>query len=110
MLNTELWSEMPVNDTNSPRLYRGTLTVEGEPADTFLRPTESWIKGVVFVNGFNVGRYWNAGPQKTLYIPAPLLKTGENQVKLRRDILRHISFKLCRWGWGGGCEAHHAPC
>ncbi|CAG0898430.1 unnamed protein product [Darwinula stevensoni] len=81
--NTELWSQMPAGDPNSPRLYRGTLTVDGEPADTFLRLTDTWIKGVVFVNGFNLGRYWNVGPQKTLYVPAPLLRTGENQFNLR---------------------------
>lgn len=33
-----------------------------------------WTKGVVFVNGFNVGRYWNVGPQGTLYIPGELIK------------------------------------
>ena len=32
------------------------------------------------VNGFNLGRYWNVGPQKTLYVPAPLLREGENEV------------------------------
>ena len=33
------------------------------------------------VNGFNIGRYWNtAGPQKTLYVPAPLLHPGENEI------------------------------
>ncbi|CAG0890320.1 unnamed protein product [Darwinula stevensoni] len=78
--NTELWSQMPAGDPYSPRLYRGTLTVDGEPADTFLSLTDTWIKGVVFVNGFNLGRYWNVGPQKTLYVPAPILFTGENQI------------------------------
>ena len=32
------------------------------------------------INGFNLGRYWNIGPQKTLYVPAPLLKKGANEV------------------------------
>lgn len=31
------------------------------------------------VNGFNLGRYWNVGPQRTLYVPAPVLKRGENE-------------------------------
>ena len=47
-----------------------TLTVQG------------WDKGVVFINGFNLGRYWNVGPQRTLFVPAPLLQLGPNQVVL----------------------------
>lgn len=32
------------------------------------------------MNGFNIGRFWEIGPQKRLYIPAPLLKCGENEI------------------------------
>jgi beta-galactosidase GanA len=39
-----------------------------------------WKKGVVWVNGHNLGRYWERGPQKRLYCPAPFLKTGTNEV------------------------------
>ena len=39
---------------------------------------------MVFVNGFNLGRYLSAGPGFTLYLPAPLLNTGDNQVRGRR--------------------------
>ena len=63
-----------------PTFYRGVLNIDGEPKDTFLK-TENFTKGVVFVNGFNLGRYYNpAGPTKTLYVPAPILKQGENEV------------------------------
>lgn len=41
---------------------------------------QGWTKGIVFVNGFNLGRYWERGPQKTLYLPAPILKEGKNEV------------------------------
>jgi beta-galactosidase len=41
---------------------------------------EGWTKGVVFINGFNLGRYWNIGPQKTMYVPGPLLKQGDNEI------------------------------
>lgn len=58
--------------------YRGKFNV-AESADTFVS-LEGWTKGVVWINGFNLGRYWNIGPQKTLYVPAPLLKTGENEI------------------------------
>lgn len=47
--------------------------------DTFLR-LDGWGKGCVFVNNFNIGRFWEVGPQKTLYIPAPLLKKGKNTI------------------------------
>ena len=38
------------------------------------------VKGVVWINGFNLGRYWNIGPGETLYVPAPLLKPGRNEI------------------------------
>ncbi len=41
---------------------------------------EGWTKGVAYINGFNLGRYWEIGPQKTLYIPAPLLREGDNEL------------------------------
>lgn len=50
-----------------------------ECADTFL-DLEGWGKGCVFVNGFNIGRFWKIGPQKRLYIPAPLLIKGKNEI------------------------------
>ncbi len=59
---------------------RGTLTVEGTPHDTFIR-LDGFHHGFVMVNGFNLGRYYNdAGPQKTLYCPAPMLKEGVNEI------------------------------
>ncbi len=62
-----------------PVFCKGMFNVD-ELADTFIE-LEGWNKGVVFINGFNLGRYWNeAGPQKTLYIPAPLLHKGENEI------------------------------
>ncbi|GIP39817.1 beta-galactosidase [Paenibacillus sp. J31TS4] len=65
---------------DGPAFYRGRFDVE-EAADTFLR-LDGWTKGVAFVNGFNLGRYWERGPQKTLYVPGPLLKQGENELVL----------------------------
>lgn len=62
-----------------PAAYRAQLTIDGEPRDTFL-DMGAWGKGVVLVNGFTVGRYWERGPQQTLYIPAPLLSSGTNEL------------------------------
>jgi len=61
-----------------PTFYRGTFRVE-EPADTFVR-LDGWTKGCVYLNGFHLGRYWNRGPQRTLYVPAPLLRRGVNEL------------------------------
>ncbi len=47
--------------------------------DTYLDVSQ-WEKGVVWVNGHNLGRYWNIGPQKQLYCPAPFLKKGKNEI------------------------------
>ena len=63
-----------------PAFYRFEFDVE-ECCDTFL-DAEGFAKGCAFINGFNLGRYWEIGPQKRLYIPAPLLKKGKNTLIL----------------------------
>lgn len=50
-----------------------------EPLDTHLT-LPGFTKGFVWVNGFLLGRYWNIGPQETLYVPGPLLRAGENEI------------------------------
>ncbi len=62
----------------TPAFFKFTFEVD-EPCDTFL-DFEGWGKGCAFLNGFNLGRYWEIGPQKRLYIPAPLLKKGANEI------------------------------
>ena len=61
-------------------VYDYTIEV-GEPADTYL-DTTGFGKGVVYLNGFTLGRFWDIGPQKRLYIPAPLLKKGVNEIRI----------------------------
>ncbi|GAA0069525.1 beta-galactosidase [Clostridium sardiniense] len=63
---------------NTPSFYEYTFTVE-EKGDTFLHIPD-FGKGCAFINGFNLGRFWNIGPTKYLYIPAPLLRLGENKI------------------------------
>jgi beta-galactosidase len=58
--------------------YQGTFQVN-DPADTFV-DTRSLGKGEVFVNGQPLGRFWNIGPQGTLYLPGPWLKKGLNEI------------------------------
>lgn len=72
------FDENPVG--NAPAFFRFDLNVN-EPCDTFL-DTEGFSKGCAFVNGFNLGRFWEIGPQKRLYIPASLLKKGSNTIIL----------------------------
>ncbi|MFJ4026376.1 beta-galactosidase family protein [Paenarthrobacter sp. NPDC089989] len=52
-----------------------------EPADTYIALPES-TKGFVWLNGFLLGRYWNKGPQVTLYAPAPLVRAGRNSIRV----------------------------
>lgn len=64
--------------TGLPAFYRFTFVVE-ELGDTYIDLT-GWGKGSVWINGFNLGRFWEIGPQKRLYLPAPLLHLGENSI------------------------------
>ena len=61
-----------------PVFYRGTFEVS-EIGDTYINPT-GLVHGFIFVNGFNLGRYWTIGPQLTLYCPGPILKKGTNEI------------------------------
>lgn len=61
-----------------PAFFRGEFTLD-EIGDTFLA-LDGWTKGVAFINGFNLGRYWDKGPQRTLYVPGPVLKKGRNEL------------------------------
>jgi beta-galactosidase len=64
--------------TGKPVLYKGTFKL-AETGDTFIN-MEDWGKGIIFINGKNIGRYWHTGPQQTLYIPGVWLKKGENEI------------------------------
>ena len=63
---------------DSPVIYEGTFTLD-KTGDTFI-DMEEWGKGIIFINGKNIGRYWEVGPQQTLYIPGVWLKKGENKI------------------------------
>lgn len=65
---------------NEPIFHKGFFEVE-KIGDTFLR-FDGWGKGVAWVNGFNLGRYWDIGPQRALYVPGPLLRKGRNEIVL----------------------------
>lgn len=76
---TALRGDAASSDTPRPgQFFKGEFTLE-KPADTFIDMT-GYKKGVVWVNGHNLGRYWEIGPQFRLYAPAPFLKAGRNEV------------------------------
>lgn len=63
---------------SAPTFLRGSFTLD-KPGDTWL-DMRGWKKGVVWVNGHNLGRYWWIGPQQTLYCPGCWLKPGRNEI------------------------------
>ncbi len=68
------------HESSVPAFYRGILNIHSKPKDTFIR-LDGFTKGFVKINGINIGRFNNpAGPQKTLYVPAPFLREGENEI------------------------------
>ena len=89
LVNWEMF-RLPLNDISTikfrqlkanaggPIFKKGVFDI-GTPVDTYLN-FEEWGKGVVWVNGHNLGRYWNIGPQQTIYLPAEWLKAGENEI------------------------------
>nr|XP_035121055.2 beta-galactosidase-1-like protein 2 isoform X5 [Callithrix jacchus] len=79
------WSSLPETPT-FPAFFLSSLSITSTPCDTFLK-LEGWEKGVVFINGQNLGRYWNIGPQKTLYLPGPWLSSGINQVIVFEEMM-----------------------
>ncbi|MGW6204725.1 beta-galactosidase [Streptomyces sp. NPDC055089] len=72
---------VPVDGSGGTGLYRGTFEVadvSGTGHAGFELP--GWTRGFAWVNGFCLGRYWAAGPQRTLYVPGPVLRDGVNEV------------------------------
>lgn len=64
--------------TKQSAYYKGTFTLD-KVGDTFFNMT-NWSKGMVWVNGYAIGRFWEIGPQQTLYMPGCWLKKGENEI------------------------------
>ena len=71
-------TEQGANSTLRAGYYRGWLTLK-KTGDTFINMA-SWGKGQVYVNGHALGRFWNKGPQQTLYLPGCWLKKGRNEI------------------------------
>lgn len=63
-----------------PHLYRATFKLD-QVGDTYL-DTRKVGKGLLWVNGRHIGRYWFIGPQQTIFVPGCWLKKGENEIKV----------------------------
>lgn len=66
------------NTQKHPAYYKATFNL-ANTGDTFLNMSD-WSKGLVWINGHAMGRYWEIGPQQTLYVPGCWLKEGENEI------------------------------
>ena len=63
---------------SGPTFFRGEFQLS-RPGDVFL-DLGKFSKGAVWVNGHAIGRFWNVGPQQTLYVPGPWLRSGKNDI------------------------------
>lgn len=62
----------------APAYWKAEFEVD-KTGDTFL-DMRSWGKGLVWVNGHEIGRFWQIGPQQTLFVPGCWLKEGKNEI------------------------------
>lgn len=73
-----VWEDVKSFD-GTPLFLNTTLNIEGSPRDTFIK-LRGFRKGIIIVNGKVLSRYWEEGPQKSAYLPAPFLHSGSNSV------------------------------
>jgi len=71
---------LPPGEHIPPTFYASTFTLE-KPASTYL-DLRNWSMGVVWVNGHNLGRYWDRGAIRSLLLPAAFLKAGQNDITI----------------------------
>lgn len=85
----------PATGVAGPSVSFGSFEADS-PGDRFLR-LDGWTKGNAFINGFNLGRYWSRGPQRTLYVPGPLIREGANELailELHGSATREVTFAV----------------
>jgi len=75
--------EAKAQSAGGPAFFKGKLTLD-KPVDSFL-DTRGWGRGQVWVNGHLLGRFWQIGPQQTLYLPGAWLRAGSNEVIVLSD-------------------------
>lgn len=80
MDNLDLLEFDSVSFNEKSAFYHGGFLID-EAKDTFLK-LPNFTKGFAIINGFNLGRFWDIGPQQTLYVPASILKKGLNEITI----------------------------
>jgi len=84
--------EAPADAARRGVFFKGVFDLDAT-ADTYL-DMSNYRKGIVWVNGHNLGRFWEIGPQKRLYCPAPWLKQGRNEIVVF-DLLQNEPKPVC---------------
>ncbi|KAI0017709.1 family 35 glycoside hydrolase [Xylariomycetidae sp. FL0641] len=100
--------EVPVAKGAPPVFYHGAFEVPGNATDPAMRDTflavPDGVKGNVWVNGFDLGRYWIIGPQQSLYLPGTVLKPGEENeivvLELEPEADQLTVFGAAERSWG----------
>ena len=104
-----------VKDNGAPMWYRGSFanTRSGMAADTFL-DLPGGVKGVVFVNGHNLGRYWTIGPQQQLFVPGAWLNMNATNEVLVLELEPGTSTRVARGlatrTWGNNVDPDCRNC
>ena len=65
--------------SKQPQFLHAFFNIDEQPQDSFVR-LDGFKKGLIWINGRLLSRYWEEGPQKTAYLPAPFLKCGSNEI------------------------------
>jgi beta-galactosidase len=84
--------ETPIDAARRGVFFKGVFDLDAT-ADTYI-DMSSYRKGIVWVNGHNLGRFWEIGPQKRLYCPAPWLTKGKNEIVVF-DLLQNEPKPIC---------------
>uniref|UniRef100_A0A8C2MSW9 Beta-galactosidase n=1 Tax=Cricetulus griseus TaxID=10029 RepID=A0A8C2MSW9_CRIGR len=80
----ESWKSV-AGQVEGPAFFLSHLRVGDPPQDTYVK-VKDWGKGVIFINGQILGRYWSIGPQKALYIPSSWLHPGINEIVMFEEL------------------------
>lgn len=93
-----------------PAYYRTTFRLD-KVGDTFL-DMSTWGKGMIWVNGLAIGRFWEIGPQQTLFMPGCWLKEGENEIIVldlkgpEKASIRGLKKPILDWLRNEGASTH----
>ena len=79
-------------EDKAPSVYRGLFKAETDK-DCFV-DTSGFGKGFIVINGFNIGRYFSRGPQRTLYVPAPILKEENEIIVVEQQCRNHSGITI----------------